>query len=126
MYKFYLSVGLIFLSLPYILRKLSPNKYLSAHLCIQARYQSRSISNIQIGSCLSGVSMALTGFCPSFLPIYLVIDPILFLYSIAISHVACIFYFIYGGPGLNRTHVARFNNDNNNLCRTRLFLIQLR
>jgi hypothetical protein len=117
LYKFYLSSCFILLGLPYILIKLSPNKYFSARSSIENRYRTRNSMDKQIGSYLLGLSMILTGFCPSYLPMYLAISPLLFLYSIAASYTAYIFYHIFGRLFFNRIHTGSINNDANNSCK---------
>ncbi|CAF3586040.1 unnamed protein product [Rotaria sordida] len=114
LYKFYLATSFVFLSVPYLLSKLSPNKYLLAHASVENRYKSRNTLDIQIGSFLLGLSMVLTGFCPSYLPIYLAIDPIVFVYCIAVSYIAYGFYSVLGRFLSSRTTGSRINNDPNN------------
>jgi len=116
LYKFYLSTCFIFLGMPYILSKLSPNKYFSSRSSIENRYQTRNSIDIQIGSYLLGLSMILTGFCPSYLPMYLVISPVLFLYSVAASYTAYIFYHVFGRLFFNRIPIGPINHDTNNSC----------
>lgn len=96
LFKFYLSIAFIFLGLPYVYSKISPNRYALARSFVETRYQSQNPIALQIGSYLLGIAVALTGFCSSFLPIYLAISPVLFLYSIAASYTAYIFYHIFG------------------------------
>ena len=113
LFKFYLSIAFIFLGLPYVYSKISPNRYAIARTFVETRYQSRSPFALQIGSYLLGIAMALTGFCPSFLPIYLAISPVLFLYSIAASYTAYIFYHIFGRLFFNRMHIGPIQYESN-------------
>ncbi|CAF0885447.1 unnamed protein product [Adineta ricciae] len=110
-YKFYISISFISLGVPYVLSKLLPNKYLSARSHISDRYQSRSILEANVGGYLSGVSMLLTGFCPSYLPIYLTINPRLFLYSIIASYIAFSCYQFYYTAFLHRLRPKFDNNE---------------
>ncbi|CAF1325689.1 unnamed protein product [Rotaria magnacalcarata] len=114
LYKFYLSTCFIFLSLPFLLSKLSPKKYFTARTTIENRYQSRNSTDIQIGGHLLAISMILTGFCPSYLPVYLAINPLLFLYCIAASYTAYMFYHSFGTLLFNRINLSPINNDTNN------------
>ena len=117
LFKFYLSTSFIFLSLPYLLSKLSPKKYFAARTTIENRYQSRNSTDIQIGGHLLAISMILTGFCPSYLPVYLAINPLLFLYCIAASYTAYMFYHVFGRLLFNRINLSSTNNDTNNSCK---------
>jgi hypothetical protein len=125
LYKFYLSTCFVLLGMPYLLSKLSPNKYLSARSSVESRYQNRKQIDIQIGSYLLGLSMILTGFCPSYLPMYLSISPILFLYSIATSYTAYILYHIFGRLFFNRIAIGTINHETNNSCKLFLFLMNI-
>ena len=113
LYKFYLSITFIFLGMPYLLSKIPVNNYFSAHLSVIHRYQSRNPLDIQLGSYLLGLSMIFTGFCPSYLPVYMALSPVLFLYSVAASYTGFIIYHVFGRIILNRTHVGAINNPTN-------------
>jgi hypothetical protein len=117
LFKFYLSICFVFLGMPYLLSKLSPNTYFSARAAITNRYQNRNPIDIQIGSYLLGLSMILTGFCPSYLPVYLALSPVLFLYSIAASYTAYIFYHVFGRIFFNRIQTGLINNVTNTSCK---------
>lgn len=106
LYKFYISSCFIFLGVPYVLSKFSPKRYYSAYLSIDNRYRNRTIIDLQIGSYLSGLAMIFTGFCSSYLPMYLAISPILFLYSIAASYTTLIFYHVFGRLFASRGHMG--------------------
>jgi hypothetical protein len=123
LYKFYLSTCFILLAMPYLISKFSPNKYSSVRSAIINRYQNRNQIDIQIGSYLLGLSMILTGFCPSFLPMYLAISPILFLYSVATSYTAYIFYHVFGRLFFSRMHVGPINHDTTSSCKLAIFLV---
>jgi hypothetical protein len=111
MFKFYLSVCMIFFGLMYFVREYSPAVYASVSLSIENRYRSRNITSLQIGSYLMGVSMLLIGFCPTYLPIYLAISPVLFLYSAAASYTAYIFYHVFVRAFFSRLNSGPINND---------------
>lgn len=111
LYKYYLAISFIFLSVPYVLNKLLPHRYIVARSWIESRYQNRNIVDMQIGSYLLGISMILTGFCPSFLPMYLAINPILFIYCVATSYIAYIFYHIFGRLIIHRINILRINSN---------------
>ncbi|CAF2494648.1 unnamed protein product [Rotaria sp. Silwood2] len=113
LFKFYLATSFIFLSVPYLLSKMSPNKYLVAYSYIENRYKNRNTLDIQIGGYLLGISMIFTGFCPSYLPIYLAINPIIFFYCIAVSYTAYVFYHVFGTLFFSRISVSRINEINN-------------
>jgi hypothetical protein len=114
LYKFYLSTCFISLGIPYILSKISPNRYLSARSSIVNRYENLSIIDIQVGSYLLGISMVLTGFCPSYLPVYLAINPVLFLYSTAASYTAFICYYVYERVVLKRIRILPIDSAKKN------------
>ena len=122
LFKFYISICFISLGMPYVLSKLSPNKYLSARSYVVKRYENHHIMDIQFGSYFLGMSMMLTGFCPSYLPIYLAINPVLFLYGLVASYVAFICYHMYEKVVLNRTRLRPIDYDRKNPCKKRFFL----
>lgn len=121
LYKFYLSTCFILLAMPYLLSKFSPIKYSSVRSAIESRYQNRDQIHIQIGSYLLGLSMILTGFCPSFLPMYLALSPVLFLYSVATSYTAYIIYHVFGPLFFNRIHLRPIHYRTTNICKLSLF-----
>ncbi|CAF0903275.1 unnamed protein product [Adineta steineri] len=114
LYKFYISICFVSLGIPYIVSKILPNQYTLARSYITNRYENHQAMEVQVGSYLLGISMLLTGFCPSYLPIYLAINPVLFLYSIAASYIAFICYHIYEKVVLNRVRLRPIDNERNN------------
>lgn len=111
LYKYYLSTCFIFLSLPFLIHILSSNRYKLACSHIENRYRNRSPFDIQIGSYLLALSMILTGFCPSYLPIYLAINPILFICCFGTSYLAYTFYHVFGRLILNRINILPIHNN---------------
>jgi hypothetical protein len=114
LFKFYLSSCFIFLSMPYVLSKLSPNKYLLSRTSTENRYKNRSVIELQVGSFILGLSMILTGFCPSYLPMYLATSPVLFLYSITASYTGYIIYHVFGKVLFNGINFGPIHNELNN------------
>ena len=105
----------------YFVREYAPAVYASVSLSIEHRYRSRNTTSLQIGSYLMGVSMLLIGFCPTYLPIYLAISPVLFLYSAVASYTAYIFYHVFVRTFFSRLNIGPINNDSARLRkRTRL------
>lgn len=95
--KFYISSSLIFLSLPYAVHRFT-NKFKISNAYVQARYKSIDEKLFRFGCYLTGISMAITGICTSFLPIYLAVSPGLFFYSVAASYTAYILFHIFSQP----------------------------
>ena len=118
LFKFYLSLSFIYLGFPYIFSRCFPNQYHLIRSHVEHRYRSRSGAGLQIGSYLQGVSLAFTGFCLSYIPIYLAISPILFLYSIAAGYTAYIFYHIVGRVFFSRMRFGpvRYEIDSTSNC----------
>ena len=134
LFKFYISSCFIFLGMPYVWSKFSPKRYYSAYISIENRYRNRTTMDFQVGSYFLGLAMIFIGFCPSYLPIYLAISPILFLYSIAASYTMLIFFHVFGrlfssrgrmGPvtqGLNNSGTGEFCSLDR--CNVVVFLIR--
>ncbi|UJR28675.1 hypothetical protein I4U23_009904 [Adineta vaga] len=111
LYKFYISICFISLGIPYVLSKLFPNKYCLARSHVINRYENQPLIDNHVGGYLLGFSMLLTGFCPSYLPIYLAINPILFLYGIVASYIAFLIYHIYDKVVLHRIRSKFTDNE---------------
>jgi hypothetical protein len=111
LYKFYISICFISLGIPYILSKLMPEQYFATRASAVSRYKNHNTLDVQIGGYLLGISMLLTGFCPSYLPIYLAINPLLFLYGVIASYFACACYHIYERIVLHRTRPRPVDNE---------------
>lgn len=111
MFKFYLSVCMIFFGSMYFVREYAPGMYASVGLSIEHRYRSRNTTSLQIGSYLMGVSMLLIGFCPTYLPIYLAISPVLFLYSAVASYTGYIFYHVFVRAFIGQLNIGPINNE---------------
>lgn len=122
LFKFYLSTSFIFLGCPYLMNKLSPNRYTIIQSHVEHRYRSRNAQALQIGSSLLGISLTLTGFCLSYIPIYLAISPILFIYSIAAGYTAYIFYHVFGKLFLPRMHFGPIQYVTEATCKIDLVL----
>lgn len=119
LYKFYVSICFMALGIPYILSKMTPHLYTAARSSVLTRYKNHLSLDVQVGGYLLGLSMLLTGFCPSFLPIYLATNPLVFLYGVITSYSAYAGYYIYEKILLNRIRQRPIDLEQKNIRKSR-------